>query len=32
MLDKLCNALGWQGGTIHDAIKEVERLNWKIKL
>ena len=26
-LDDLCKALGWQGGTIHDAIREVEKLS-----
>lgn len=26
LLAELCAALGWQGGTIHDALKEVRRL------
>lgn len=26
MLADLCAALGWQGGTIHDALREVQRL------
>ena len=26
ILEELCEILGWQGGTIHDALKEVRRL------
>ena len=26
MLEKICNALGWQGGTIHQVIQRVEEL------
>ena len=26
MLDKLCESLGWQGGTIHQVLAEVRRL------
>lgn len=26
MLDKLCESLGWQGGTIHQVLAEVKRL------
>jgi hypothetical protein len=26
LLDELCKILGWQGGTIHDAIREVNKL------
>ena len=29
MLDKLCEALGWQGGTIHQVLAEVRRLKAK---
>lgn len=31
-LQSLCHALGWQGGTIHQVLTEVERLNRVEKL
>jgi len=31
ILADLCEALGWQGGTIHDAIAEVRRLKAAAK-
>jgi hypothetical protein len=26
MLERICNALGWQGGTIHQVLDEIARL------